>query len=374
MVKNIVILENNIISTLTVRSKLTRVLIDKGFNVTILTTGTELQLQKAKDDGFNVIDVKSGTQNPFDIFRYMFNIRKAIKKCKADVCLTFTIRPAIWGNLMTRQLGIPTITNITGVGPLFESKKPAYKFARLLYKISLKKTAKIFFQNKDDRELFLKNNFVVENVSSLIPGSGVDHDHFFPDNNIRPKDKFIFLFIGRLLKDKGIVEYIEAARLIKKEYPDIEFRVIGPLWQQNLKENTITEPQLRSWIDEAVINYYGEVLDVREHIASATCIVLPSYREGTSNVLLEASSMERPCITTNTTGCKEIVEEGVTGFLCNVSDSYDLYVKMKKMFLLSEDNIVEMGKNAREKVKREFDKKIVIDAYIKAIETTATNS
>ncbi len=367
MVKNIVILENNIISTLTVRSKLTHVLIEKGFKVTILTTGTEQQLQKAKEEGFNVIDVKSGNQNPLDILRYMLNIRKAIKQSKADVCLTFTIRPAIWGNFITRQLGIPTITNITGVGPLFESKEPAYKFARLLYKISLKKTAKIFFQNNDDKELFIRNKFVKESLSSLIPGSGVDHEHFCPVDVKSTNDKFIFLFIGRLLKDKGIVEFIEAARLLKMEYGSIECRVIGPLWQQNLKDNTITEYQLRSWIDEGLIVYYGEVLDVREHIAKANCVVLPSYREGTSNVLLEASSMERPCIASNTTGCREIVEEDVTGFLCKVADVQDLFLKMKRMFLLSEENRIQMGKNAREKVKREFDKKIVIDAYLDAI-------
>lgn len=367
MVSNIVIIENNIISTLTVRSKLTHILIEKGFNVTILTTGSAQQLEKARQEGFDVIDVKSGNQNPLDIFCYMLNIRKAIKKCKADICLTFTIRPAIWGNMITRQLGIPTITNITGVGPLFESSKPAYKFARLLYKISLQKTTKIFFQNQDDRRLFLDNKFAREEIASLIPGSGVDYEFFYPDNTSRPDDKFIFLFIGRLLKDKGVIEYVEAARMVKKDNPATEFRIIGPLWQQNLKENTITEFQLRSWIDEGIIDYLGEVLDVRHYIASSTCIVLPSYREGTSNVLLEASSMERPCIASDTTGCKEIVEDGVTGLLCNVADSGDLYSKMKKMMSLPKEKIYMMGKNAREKVIREFDKKIVIDAYLDAI-------
>ncbi len=367
MTLHIAIIENNIISTLTVRSKLTRVLLENGYRVTILTTGTKEQLDKAKEAGFNVININSSSQNPADILLYMKNIRKYLKSTKADICLTFTIRPAIWGNLITRQLNIPTITNITGVGPLFASNSIAYRFARLLYKFSLRKTAKIFFQNNDDKNLFLKNKFITAQSYSLIPGSGVDHEFFKPIAVQHEENKIIFLFIGRLLKDKGVIEYVEAARKLKKEFSHIECRIIGPLWLQNLKGNTITQEQLDAWVKEGIINYLGEVLDVRNHIAAANCLVLPSYREGTSNVLLEASSMERPCVTCDTTGCREIVEDGHTGFLCRVADADDLAAKMKKMILLPAETRIQMGKNARQKVVKEFDKQIVIDAYLNAI-------
>ncbi|MGH2566460.1 MAG: glycosyltransferase, partial [Ginsengibacter sp.] len=145
------------------------------------------------------------------------------------------------------------------------------------------------------------------------------------------------------------------------------FNVMGPFWTQNLKKNTITHTQLQNWIDEGVIDYLGEKKDVRKFIAEADCIVLPSYREGTSNTLLEAASMEKPAITTNTTGCKEIVSDNETGFLCRVKDELDLADKMEKVILLPQEERKEMGKKARQKIIKEFDKQIVIQAYLEAI-------
>ena len=367
MKQKIAILENNILATLSIRKNLTKELIKQGYEVTILTTGSPQQFDAAAKEGFTVIDVKSCTQNPLSVFRYMKNIKKAMKQTKTTICLTFTIRPAILGNFITRQMNIPTISNITGVGPLFESNNLVYLFARILYKIALQKTAKIFFQNKDDKALFLKYQFVKDNIAALIPGSGIDHDYFKPIEKKSNNDKFIFIYIGRLLKDKGIIEYIEAARIIKKEFSMVEFQVIGPIWQQNLKENTITAVELQEWINEFIIKYVGEVQDVRSYISNSNCVVLPSYREGMSNVLLEASSMERPCISTKVTGCKEIIDDEVTGYLCNVADSKDLADKMKLMLAIPEEKRIELGKNARKKVMKEFDKKMVIDAYLDAL-------
>lgn len=145
------------------------------------------------------------------------------------------------------------------------------------------------------------------------------------------------------------------------------FNVMGPFWTQNLKNNTITQKQLQNWIDEGVIDYLGEKKDVRKYISEADCIVLPSYREGTSNTLLEAASMEKPAITSDTTGCREIVDDSVTGFLCKVKDEIDLAEKMEKMILLKPDERIEMGKQARLKIIREYDKQIVIRSYINAI-------
>jgi len=226
----------------------------------------------------------------------------------------------------------------------------------------------VFFQNYDDMNLFLERKFVKISVTERIPGSGVDYQKFSPIV-LQEKDPntFIFLFIGRLIKDKGIIEFINAARSIKKKYPHSVFNVIGPFWTQTLKKNTITHAQLQNWIEEGVIDYQGEKKDVRKFIAEADCIVLPSYREGTSNILLEAASMERPVITTNTTGCKEIVTDKVTGLLCRVKDELDLAAKMEEMILLPEEERCEMGKKARQKIIKEYDKQIVMNAYLKAI-------
>jgi len=369
MQKTIAILENNIVSTNTMRNKLTLELMRQGFNVVVLTTGTEEDMAIARKNGINVIDVKSSNINPFHVFRYISNIRRALKKIKADVCLTFTMRPAIWGNYVTGQLGIPTVTNITGIGPLFSSHNPAYLLARFLYKFVLRRTAQLFFQNRDDMNLFVIHRFVSSDKASLIPGSGVDHEYFKPqpktDNN-----PFTFLFIGRLLKDKGVIEFVDAARIVLKENPEVTFKIVGPTWNQNLRKNTITDKDIQGWVAEKIIDYCGASDDVRSHIAASDCVVLPSYREGISNVLLEASSMEKPCITCDTTGCREIVEHGVTGLLCNVADAVDLSVKMKQMIMLSAAQRNDMGINARKKVIKEFDKKFVIDSYLDVINKT----
>lgn len=362
----IAVIENNIIATNSIREALMKALVDKGFKIIILTSGNSKDIQTARQKGFEVIDIGSSVQNPVGILNYMRNLKKALKKIKPDVCLTFTIRPAIWGNIVTRSLKIPTITNITGIGPLFERKNIAYKAARLLYKFVLQKTSKIFFQNYDDMNIFLEKKFVSPGVVERIPGSGIDHNFYSPGNKNNSSGKFKFLFISRLVKDKGITEYVTAAEIIKNEI-DAEYQVLGPLWLQNLKDNTVQENELQQWIDAGTIKYFGEAKDVRNYIADADCIVLPSYREGTSNVLLEASSMEKPCITTDTTGCRDIIADGVTGFLCKVKNANDLAEKMKKMFGLTEAERLAMGKKGREKVIKEYDKQIVIDAYVKAI-------
>jgi glycosyltransferase involved in cell wall biosynthesis len=368
MKKNIAIIENNILATNTIRGKLTRTLIDKGYNVTVLTTGTAAELELARAKGFHVIDVKASNQSPRDIGRYVLNLRKALKKMRPDVVLTFTIRPAIWGNIVTRQLGIPTITNITGIGPLFESNDITYRAARSLYKGVLKKTAKIFFQNHDDMNLFLDKKFVKPERAERIPGSGVDHEYYKPLKKVKESGRFSFLFISRLIKDKGILEYVAAARMLKKEMPDVSFDVLGPYWSQNLKDNIITKEDVAQWVAEGIIEYKGGADDVREYIAGADCIVLPSYREGTSNVLLEAASMEKPAITCDTTGCNEIVEDGVTGYLVEVKSANDLADKMRMMYKLSHEEREQMGIKARQRVIKNFDKQIVIDAYLRAIE------
>jgi glycosyltransferase involved in cell wall biosynthesis len=369
MGKKIVVVENSILATYTIRKALMLKLKDAGNEVYVLTSMNEYA-HLAREMGIELIDVGTSGQDPRGIIAYIRRIRKAIKSIRPDVCLTFTIRPAIYGNLVTRWLKVPTITNITGIGPLFASKSFLYRIARILYKFVLRSTKKIFFQNMDDMNLFLEHNFAKPSVVERIPGSGVEYDYYAPREKVNaPDGTFRFLYIGRLLKDKGVLEYIGAARMIKATHPQAICQVLGPLWLQNLKGNTITQTDLDGWIAEGIIEYLGETGDVRPFMAEADCLVLPSYREGTSNVLLEAASMALPCITTNTTGCREIVEDGVTGYLCEVQDTEGLAAKMTQMLHQPESERKAMGRKGREKVIREYDKQIVINAYLKAIDT-----
>ena len=238
----VAVIENNIIATNTIREKLCATLQQNNYDIVILTSGTNEDLEIARQKGFTVIDTGSSTQNPVDIIRYIFRLKKALKKSNAAICLTFTIRPAIWGNVVTRWLRkTPTITNITGIGPLFERNNIAYKAARTLYKFVLKKTAKIFFQNYDDMNIFLEKKFVKQENAERIPGSGVDYNFYTPLPKQNNTGQFQFLFISRLVKDKGIVEFVEAAQQLKALHVNAVCNVIGPVWNQNLKDNTVTE-------------------------------------------------------------------------------------------------------------------------------------
>jgi glycosyltransferase involved in cell wall biosynthesis len=288
---------------------------------------------------------------------------------KPDICLTFTIRPAIYGNLVTSKLKIPTISTITGTGPLFDSKSISYTIARQLYKRVLKNTRFVFFPNYDDLNGFVERGYIKKEQARRVPGSGINHEQFAPRPSSRQQDgKFIFLYISRLIKDKGVLEFVEAASLLKDQYPDAEFHIIGPLWTGNKKSLTVTENELNKWIEEKWIVYHDKKKDVRPFIANANCVVMPSYREGMSNILLEGASMARPLIATNVTGCRDIVEDGVNGFLCKVKSGNDLAEKMIKMMNLSPVERDEMGRKGREKMIKEFDKKIVIQKYLEAIE------
>ncbi len=367
MKNTIAILENHIISTNTVRKKLVQELMANDYNVVILTTGSEEELALAKSFGFTVIDVGSSGTNPMGVVQYLKRLKNIIKQQRINVCLTYTMRPAIWGNMVTRQLQIPTITNITGIGPLAESKSIVYRIARTLYRFVLKNTTKVFFQNEDDKKIFINYGFVKEKQTKVIPGSGVDTAHFVPQEKKDSDDVFKFIFISRLIKDKGILEYVEAAKLLHSSNPAVEFQILGPYYNLNVADLTVTEKDMQEWEKEGYIKYLGAAHDVRQHIANADCVVLPSYREGMSNVLLESSSMEKPLIACNVTGCKEVITHTVTGLLCEPRSGESLATAMKEMLLLSVAERTQMGKKGREKMKQIFEKSIVVNAYIQEI-------
>ena len=372
--RRIVVMENGLISTYTMRNELMRELLNQNFEVHVLTHTNQFK-KEVEDSGLKVYNVGSGNTNPVKILIYIWKVFYFMRQIQPDVCLTFSVRPAIWGNIVARILRIPVITNISGIGPLFSSNNIAYRFIRFIYPFALTKTEKVFFQNEEDRATFISHGFITKQKTDCIPGSGVDYLKFAPvPNHNKFAKNFSFLFIGRLVKDKGILEFIEAAKILKAENPAISFKVIGPLWQQNLKSNTLTKKTVHQWVAEGIIEYEGEKKDVRKDIAVADCIVLPSYREGISNVLLEAASMEKPCIAANVTGCKEIIEDGKTGLLCHARDTSDLASKMKHMIALPESALMEMGKQARQKMIREFDKQIVLNCYLKELKNILAKS
>lgn len=369
--KKIAIIENHELGIYSIRHDLVMAMAEK-YDVSVLTEIDDSFKNGDLESVVHFVDVGKSVMNPVAALKYNDKVRTALKEIKPDVCLTFTIRPAIYGNMVTSRLKIPTISTITGTGPLFDSKSLSYTIARQLYKWVLKKTRYVFFPNFDDLEAFIHAKYITRQQAKRVPGSGINYEKFAPMPFTRGNDgKFIFLYISRLIKDKGIMEYVEAASILKPQFPQAEFHVIGPLWGGNKKSLTVTEQELNNWIAKKWIVYHDKQKDVRPFIADADCVVMPSYREGMSNVLLEAASMARPLIATNVTGCRDIVEDGVNGLLCKVKDGKDLAEKMKQMMNISPAQRTEMGKRGREKMIREFDKKIVIQIYLQAIDEIA---
>jgi glycosyltransferase involved in cell wall biosynthesis len=369
--KKVAIIENHELGIYSIRHDLVMALAEK-YEVTVLTEIDDSFKNGDLESVVRFVDVGKSVLNPLTAIKYNSRLRKALQEIKPDVCLTFTIRPAIYGNMVTSRLKIPTISTITGTGPLFESKSISYTIARQLYKWVLKKTRFVFFPNYDDLEAFIEAKYIKREQAKRVPGSGINYEKFAPMPFTRNNDgKFIFLYISRLLKDKGVMEYVEAASIIRSQSPGAEFHIIGPLWTGNKKSLTVTQNELNEWIEKKWIVYHDKQKDVRPFVANADCVVMPSYREGMSNVLLEAASMARPLIATNVTGCRDIVEDGVNGLLCKVRDGKDLAAKMKQMMNIPAPDRQTMGQKGREKMIREFDKKKVIQIYLQAIDEIA---
>ena len=348
------------------RLNLTRTLKEKGYKVIVVSPYDEYSDKLSKEfEYYNIFINRKGT-NPIEDFKTFLMYYRIYKKIKPDIALHYTIKPNIYGTLACTLLGIKTINTITGLGYTFTNPGLITKIVKLLYKTALSKADMVFFQNRSDYESFIREKLVDNIKCAILPGSGVD-THFFSPLIVEKRDKtFSFLLIARMLWDKGIGEYVEAARIIKSKYPDVEFLLLGPIDTDN--PASISKIQIQKWEKEGIIKYLGVRENVKEEIAKADCIVLPSYREGTPRTLLEAASMEKPIITTDAPGCREVVDDGINGFLCMPKDSKDLAEKMEKMLSLSEEDRIKMGKRGREKVIKFFDEGIVIHKYLDAID------
>ena len=323
--------------------------------------------KKLEKKGIKVFDIKMNNKgtNPIEDLKLIIDYVNIYKTLKPDLVLSYTIKPNIYGSIAAGILKIPVISNISGLGTVFLNDSMTSKIARNLYKIGLKFPKRVFFQNGDDRDLFIKYKLVDPKKTDLLPGSGIDTNKFAPREMQRDDKKIKFLMIARRVGDKGLYEYLQAAETIKKKYKNVEFLLLGAFYPRN--PTAITKKELNKWIHRGIINYLGESDEVYKEIEKVDCVVLPSYREGLSRVLLEASSMAKPIVTTNVPGCKEVVKEGINGFLCKSKDYKDLAHKMEKIINLSEKERKMMGRKGREKIVKEFDEEIVIRKYIEII-------
>jgi len=293
---------------------------------------------------------------------------RLMRRERPDIYLGWTIKPNIYGSLAARLLGIPIVNNISGLGTAFLSDGWLTRVVKPLYRLALRHSSRVFFQNRDDCELFVSSRLVRPEQGRLLPGSGIDLDRFAP---VPPAPRAagegpVFILIARLLWDKGVGEYVEAARRVKAQVPQARFRLLGFLDVEN--RTAVPHEVVESWEGEGIVDYLGQTDDVRPHIAAADCVVLPSYREGTPRSLLEAAAMARPLIATDVPGCREVVDDEVNGWLCKVRDAEDLADSMLRFAQVSDERKLEMGRQSRLKAEREFNEHVVIGAYLDAIE------
>lgn len=284
--------------------------------------------------------------NPVKDMISCLHMTRLLRYWQPDLVLGYTVKPVIFGSLAARIAGVPAVYSmITGLGYAFLGKgiKGALvrQLVKGLYRVALKVNRSVFFQNPDDRDLFVSSGIVADAKTCLINGSGVDVDHY---RSVAPGTAPVFLMIARLLKDKGVNEYIDAARLLKRRFPEAVFRLLGPL---DSNPAAITQTELDTWQREGIIEYLGVTDDIRPYMSNATVYVLPSYREGTPRTVLEAMAMGRPVVTTDVPGCRETVIKGDNGFLVPAKNPDALAAAMEK-FILQPELIGTMGKRSRD--------------------------
>ena len=358
--QKILILTNSINGLYSFRRELIEELLQNSLNVTI-SAPNDTRTNYFKDIGCNMIETnisRRGT-NPISDSKLLINYLRSIKKYKPDVVLTYTIKPNVYGGIACRLTNTPQIANITGLGTAIENKGILQKISLGLYRIGLKKSKCVFFQNKENMQFMQANGIGVVN-SILIPGSGVNLSQHNAETYPSEENILKFLFIGRLMKAKGIEELFSAIEILKPRFPGVEFHFVG-----GKEENY--DSVIDGLVEKKAIIYHGRQNDVHEFIKNSHALINPSHHEGMSNVLLEAASTARPIIASDIPGCRETFNEGVTGLGFKVKNVDSLINVIEKFIKLPHDKKAKMGLLARKKMEQEYDRRLVIDAYLEQI-------
>jgi len=303
--------------------------------------------------------------NPIKDINLTLELYKIYRDIRPDIILHYTIKPNIYGGIAAGLVRIPSIAVVTGLGYAFIHKGLIKIGTKRLYKISSLFHRKFIFENQDDLALFKDLKLIKPTQGISIKGCGVDADHFKPIKRIKANDKLIFTFIGRLIYDKGIYEYVKAAELIKKKYSNVEFWIIGEIDNNNPAK--IKEKDLLEWVEQKTIIYQGFKENIKKYIAASDCIVLPSYREAIARTISEGMAMEKPIIATETPGCREAIENGKNGYLVPIKEINSLAVAIEKIINLTDGERTKMGKYGRAKVLKEFEDKLIVNHLYKII-------
>lgn len=353
-------------SLINFRGELIGTLVNSGHKVTAYgpEAGFESVLTRLGANYQQIQLQRTGT-NPMADLTTVVLLARALRHSRPDVVLSYAIKPVIYGSLAAWLAGVPRIASmITGVGYVFAGKtlkqRAIFRMVYPLYRAALAKNQVVMFQNPDDRRLFSSLKMISENQRQvLINGSGVNLERY--EFSPAPVQPLSFLLIARLIWDKGIGEYVAAAKVLKRKYPEVAFRLLGPY---DSNPSSIGSETIEEWVRSGV-EYLGETDDVRPYLADTSVYVLPSYREGTPRSVLEAMSMGRPVITTDAPGCRETVQDGVNGFLVPVQDIKGLRDAMER-FIVNPELIPEYGAKSREIAEEKYDvrkvNRVIVDA------------
>ncbi|TCS34313.1 glycosyltransferase involved in cell wall biosynthesis [Paucimonas lemoignei] len=367
MNQTVVISVNTAWNVYNFRAGLIKSLIGNGYEVVVVAPEDDYASRlTALGCRFIHMPMDNNGTHPGRDFALLMRYLRVLRDIRPLAFLGYTIKPNVYGSIAAHVLGIPVINNIAGLGTAFINKSLVTHVVKELYRFSLRRSRKVFFQNADDQRLFMEAGLVRHHVADLLPGSGIDLTHYLPEP-VPPLENrpFRFLLVARMLKAKGVEEYVAAASIARQQFPNIEFQMLGFVDKAN--PDAISLERIQLWEKNGLVRYFGKTDDVRPYMAQADCIVLPSYREGVPHSLLEAAAMARPIIATNVAGCRDIVEHELNGLLCDVKDPQDLAAKMLQMYQSSAMERYAMGMAGRRKVISEFDERIVILKYLDMI-------
>lgn len=360
----ILILANHYNTLRIFRRELIKKLSELGHKVIIsIPDCDQIEIDTLESYGSKVIitEMERRGMNPIKDISLLKRYKRLIKEVRPDKVITYTIKPNIYGSMACKSLKVPHYVNVTGLGSAFMADGGLMrKLVSAMYKFSLNKAEKIFFENVGNRDTLVNSNIVKKEQTVVMAGAGVNVDEFAYCDYPEDDGAVHFLNVGRIMREKGMDELFYAIEKIKPEYSNTTFDFIG--WYEDDYKDVIERLQ-----NEGFINFHGFQSNVKPFIEKASCIVHPSYHEGMSNTLLESCSMGRPIITSNIHGCLEAVDEGKNGFLCNVKDGEDLYNKLKKFIELSYEERKTMGSYARDYVVKNFNKTDVVNKTIKEI-------
>jgi glycosyltransferase involved in cell wall biosynthesis len=316
--------------------------------------------------------LNNASTNPLGELLALYRMARELRRMRPAVLLTYTPKVNIYGSLAAAMLRIPVIANVSGLGHAFTSGGWLEHVSRALYRLALRHPRLVFFQNEHDKQEFTSAGIVDPRKCVRLPGSGVDLSKFQPRGRDQETRQFAFLLASRLLWDKGVGVFVDAARIVKARAPQVEFRLLGFPDVDN--PSAISPAQIDEWQAEGVVRYLGVTDDIAREYARADCFVLPSfYREGVPRSVLEAASMGLPVITTDMPGCRDAVDDGRTGLLCRARDSQDLAKCMLEMLQMPSRAREAMGTAGREKMARDFDERIVLDLYMQSVAAILRN-